>query len=69
MVKIVNKDPKKQIKYVIEKNNSPRKGIFPINANIEANVKKNSNIKINAIGEKTIACQCLFINDLECFIE
>ena len=49
MVKIVNKDPKKQIKYVIEKNNSPRKGIFPINANIEANVKKNSNIKIIAI--------------------
>ena len=25
--------------------------------------------KIIAIGEKTIACQCLFINDLECFVE
>ncbi len=69
MVKIVNKEPKKYIRYVIEKNNSPRQGILPINAKIEAMVKKNNNINVIAIGEKTIACQCFFINNFESFAE
>ena len=69
MVKTVNKEPKKQIRYVIEKNNSPIQGILPIKAKKEAIVKKNNNINEIAIGEKTIACQCFFINDFESFIE
>ena len=59
-VYIVNTDPKKYNRYGNTNKNSPKYGIFPINASRAAIKNRNTSINKREIDDYIIGCQCRF---------